>query len=463
MARGGRRIPIGPKGSGIYQDEIGGRISVFAGPAKMKGRETRFAPMDTYCPKLGAVVTEDRLIAWRLRRLAELTEKKPTRAVKGSLAADYETVLTMIPPGSWRDDIESLLRVHWLPEFGDRDRHTIERGEIRQQVTAWQALGHANVSINHRVRALRTVYQMLGDEDESFPTDKIEKLPDADPEPRGLPWAIVEFILDQIPNRGRAPRRLPGAPRLCPVCRIREIKNYRNKRCAVCRHAPGAPVTFAGTVQPDYRVQRQPQQSENKIRLRMMAWMGIPQMGIERLKPEHVQPHPSRAERVFLVPRKKGGRRVRKARPGQWYPVLPPAAEAIADYDLLKLWGRTFARRAVSRMWRTAIINAKARAAEHARETGDTTILDALIQYVPENCRPYDLRHSFLTETYRASGDGRIVGTVGQHTPGSKQWERYTVAAVPEKVEAAFAKMAERWTGPTPAAPLRIVKRGGER
>jgi integrase len=161
---------------------------------------------------------------------------------------------------------------------------------------------------------------------------------------------------------------------------------------------------------------------------------------------------------VFLVPRKKGGRRAKRPRAGQWYPLLPPAIVAIRDYDAAGLWGRAFARRAMARMWKTAIVNARIAAAEIARETGDSTILDALVQYVPINCRPYDLRHSFLSETYRVSKDPRTVRTVGQLSPNSKTWERYTVAVVPENVEAAFAKMAERWTGEAPPpAPLTLV------
>lgn len=446
---------------GIYENVANHRISVFAGPVKLKGRETIFAPLDCYCKKLGAVVTLERLVAWRLRRLADLKEQLPARPTKGTLAADVARLLTMIPPGSHHDDLAYLFRRHWLPVFGTRDRHTITPQEIRQQIARWQHAEAANSSINHRVRALRTLYRLL-DDGAPRPTDKIEKLPDADPEPRGLPWPIIEFILAQIPDRGRAPRRRAGEGPLCPVCGVRRMVNYRSKRCGVCRAAAGAPKRLGGDTMAivDSRVGRRPALSENKIRLRLMAWMGIPQIGIERLKREHVQPHPAQATRVFLVPRQKGKRKARNPRAGQWFPVLQPAADALRDYDAADLWGRRFARRAMSRMWSTAIRNARIKAAEIARETGDSTILDTLVQYVPEDCRPYDLRHSFLSEMYRVSNDGRTVSAVAQHAPGSTEWERYTVVVVPEKVEAAFAKAAEQWNGPQPPAPepLRLVK-----
>jgi integrase len=147
-----------------------------------------------------------------------------------------------------------------------------------------------------------------------------------------------------------------------------------------------------------------------------------------------------------------------------WADLLPPALEALRDYDRAGLWGRSFSRSSMHGSYRRAVINTRKALIAEAEQTGDRTMLEQFLEAVPENSYPYDTRHSFLTDAYRQTGDLAAVAELGQHA-SLDTTERYTKAAVPERVAAAIDKMRARWfpEAPKPGATVRdfhLVEKG---
>jgi integrase len=338
---------------------------------------------------------------------------KPTAVKKGTLASDVPAFLRTVPEGSTRDEFEDLLYC-WIDApvpgmvgvtFGMLRREKIKRQQLETQLAIWgskpfgqDGTGYAASTLNHRIRALRAVYRVLDadDEDAPDPTAKIKKRRESKAEPRDIPVPVVQLLLDNMPDRGRG---LKG-----------------QKRSTV---------------------------SETKIRCRVIAWTGMPHKQLERLRERDVR---FDTAEVYRTPRRKG-----KGAKGGWMKVIPPALEALRDYAAANLWGRPFSRSSIRASWRRTIARTLKQAADHARETGDTTLIDLVRQCLPENCRPYDLRHAFLSEAYRRSGDLRAVAELGQHS-NLQTTRRYTEGAVSERADAAVAAMSERWTSARPEA-----------
>lgn len=66
--------------------------------------------------------------------------------------------------------------------------------------------------------------------------------------------------------------------------------------------------------------------------------------------------------------------------------------------------------------------------------------------------RPYDLRHSYLTESYLAGKDIRATQALAMHND-ARMTERYTLAAVDPRLADVAARLGERLRRQAPAAP----------
>lgn len=399
-----KKVSLAP---GIYRDAHGVDVIARIGtrPRLLTARE-RF-PL---CDKAGVPYDKkhrnlDELVLCQVRLRAGLRDTPEADRGVGTLAADIETFVATLTKASEKADFPYLL-AHWAKSpLGAMRRVEIKRRHVLTQRDAWRdATGDeavAIVTINHRLRALKALFVGLYDGDDpdeaKFPTDKTYlRVPDG--EARGVPMPIVTRIISSMPDRGRP--------------------------------TDGARPTY----------------SETKIRVRVMAWTGLPHKSLMRLERKNVN---FREARLFLPARKKGKRPV----PGRWVDMLPAAVEALKDYDAANLWGRAFSRSSVHKSWRRAIANTRQALKEHAEQTGDATLLEDFTTAVPEDCRPYDLRHSFLTEAYRRSGDLRAVSELGQHAL-LETTKRYTKAGVDERVSATVAKMAEGLANMPAPAPL---------
>lgn len=288
---------------------------------------------------------------------------------------------------------------------------------IKTQIKEWLAAGVSPSAINSRKRVLGDVLRIelererakrrsTNSDDVIVPTALVKNVPPRELEARGIDMPIVLRILAALPDHGRAEK---------------------------------------GGTRPAY--------SETKIRLTVMAWTGLAHASLARLERRHVNFDQGR---IFLPPRKKG-----KGSPGMWTDALPQAIAALRDYDAAHLWRRRFSRSAMRKSWIKAVARVRAEieaAARGAKATDlDRTMLEQFENCVPENCRPYDVRHSFLTEALRRSGNLRAVQELAQHRD-IKTTQRYTKGAVPELVSKAIADMRAVWAPEAATAPPRAFQ-----
>jgi integrase/recombinase XerD len=132
-----------------------------------------------------------------------------------------------------------------------------------------------------------------------------------------------------------------------------------------------------------------------------MAYLGIRPSEIGRMQPQDL------GEVSVLVRTGKGGR-VRVV------PVAGPGATAaIAELKRLKAYGTPFSTSSLYKSWKLAQTNA-------GPPAGGAPFASV---------RPYDLRHSFGSAVYAASGDQYAVQQLLGHAQ-SRTTERYTLAAV---------------------------------
>jgi integrase len=402
---------------GVYQDAHG--ISVIArlgsGKALISAPPVRFPLVDSDGIPYSKQNNVE-LVRCRLQLLEDLKTKRARRGGEaGSLGAAIDAWIVAHPLtpradgkvliDDTRADLHRLL-AHWRSSpIAAAPVAELKRSQVRAQLKAWTDVGRAPTTVNHRMRALAMVLrETLGaddDDDLILPTDGISYLPPPKGEPRGILMPILARILATMPDRGRGEK---GGPR------------------------------------PDY--------SETKIRLRVMSWTGLAHKSLQRLERKRVN---FREGKLFLPARKKG-----KGAEGAWVDLLPPAIEALRDYDRAALWGKTFSRASMRKSWRRAVVNCRKGLVLAAEQSGDQTMLEQFDATVPPNCNPYDTRHSFLSDAYRQSGDIHAVKHLAQHAD-IKTTERYTKAAVPDRVASAIDKMRARWfpESPKPGATVR--------
>jgi len=345
------------------------------------------------------------LIAWQYGAKRDLLIARPAADVRGSLAADIDWYLETLPEGKYRTESGWVL-AHWARSpLGSMARATIVRLDLVAQISRWLEAGAAVASVNKRLSRLRKLFHALDGLDQPAPTDTIKFLREPDQEPRDIPIRIVRLILESLPGHGRAAR---GEAR------------------------PAVSVTA--------------------IRLRVIAWTGIPPATLRRLRPRDLDLDHAR---VYLRPRRKG-----QGTAGAWVAVLPPAVEALRDFAAAGLFGQPYSNSSIGKTWRVGIARATTAAAHVAQETGDGSWLTDL-EMLPPRCKPYDLRHSFGSEMYRRTGDIRAVSELLQHAT-LEMTKRYTRGAVSERVTDAIHQAAAAYTN-IPALPkpptMRLVRK----
>jgi integrase len=378
-----RRLAIG-----IYAGSYGIEIVARIGSGAHAQTASRFVPPDTDL---------DWCKAERFRMLADLRDAPTGRRGAGTLAADIQRYLEQCPASAKTTDYRYIL-AHWIASpLATLPRDSITLAELEQQLAHWQAAGVPAVTLNHRIRALRAVYRAFRDGVEPVVPDALRYFRPPRPEPRGIPMSIVARILASIPDRGQARK---------------------------------------GEARPTY--------SETKIRLRVIAYTGLPHRQLVAVTRAMVN---FADGRLFMPERKKG-----TGAAGVWVSLLPQAIEALHDYDAAHLWGIPFSRSAMRKTWTKAIARTRTAIETECARTGDAMLLEQFMTSVPPDCRPYDLRHSFLTEVYRRSGDFRAVAAIGQHAQ-LETTKRYTEAGVPERVQAAIEKVAAAWIETLPPTP----------
>lgn len=165
-----------------------------------------------------------------------------------------------------------------------------------------------------------------------------------------------------------------------------------------------------------------------RARLSLMAYTGIRPAQMMRLTMDHWD----HKNHVLTVP---GTRKGHGTRP-YVIPLCVQAREAMTEFDSTNAWG-TFTWAPIGRMWREAwlsMLSGATRSQVRAHPELYAHITTPVV---------YDLRHSFGTEAYRATGDLKAVKDLLGHA-SMRMSERYTLAAVPAQRLEAVQKFGAR-------------------
>lgn len=351
---------------------------------------------------------------WRLRTRADLMESQPDAPVAGTVAADIAAFVDSLPDGNYKRETRSIMK-HWTAsKVATMARPAVQYAHVNDQVSRWVESNVPASTINKRLSRFRKMYANLDGPTAATPADKIERQQEPDLEPRDIPARICRLILDSLQDRGRAAK---------------------------------------GDTRPKVGL--------SKIRLRIWYYTGATPATQKRVDKRHLD---LAGARVFLLPRDKGKRRA-KPRQGAWFPLNPPAVAAWRAFAAADLFHKSYSATSIAKTFRVGVAAARRRAVQIAAESNDPSWL-ADLDLLPPDVSPYDLRHSFATQSYEQSGDIRAVAALLQHSD-LRMVERYTKGAVAKRVALAVAAAADSFTNiptppePKPAQPLRLVNKAG--
>ena len=200
----------------------------------------------------------------------------------------------------------------WTRVFGDRRRSSIHPHEIRAHRDRWlteprldregrQRPPYAPASVNKRLRALSNLWRVLDGRHASNPVREVPEADEIESEPRALPYAVIEAILEAMPDVTQAPK---GGTRAAGSC--------------------------------------------TRARLAVMAWTGLAHVQLAGLRPEDIDWNgPS----IWVRGRRKGA--AGTERKGHRKPITAQAVEALRRFDALNCWG-PFSRSSMRKSLRTA-------------------------------------------------------------------------------------------------------------
>jgi integrase len=309
---------------------------------------------------------------WRRDEKGRMRLTAPARITKGTLAADarrYLQIVQDMPSFKSRKRDIGL----WVEVYGHKSRDAITRGDVRIMRDEWHLRGPKRVwkrhqdrhggawvdvpgplaasTVNHRLRALANLYTELGGRHAPNPAREVPELDEGDGEEYGLPYELIEAILAAMPDRGQGLR---------------------------------------GKTRTDI--------SLTKIRARVIAYTGLSPAEIGRLTPERVD---LEAGWVATGRRRKGK--------GAWTgqrPLTPQGLDALKTFAYAGAWGKfstSSMRQSIKRACATV-------AAAVEGKPGGTVIAAMLHKF-----RPYDLRHSYVSEVLEKSGDLHATQLLSGH------------------------------------------------
>lgn len=384
-----RRPPRTRLATGVYQDVYGIGIVV-------RGKEHRY-PRGTPLEEL------------RRARRELLEDAGPPTTRRGTLDADIDAYLLLLPEGPRRRDAANLLR-HWANapialdgrprRLGTLSRHALTAVQIEQQLTAWHGQFSPGTR-KHLRRELGALYRRLNGKAGANPVRDVPQIPVRYEEPRAIPYPVIAMILAAMPNTGRPTGAGEGT---------------------------------------------RPTVSLTKLRHTIAAYQGLTPAMIGRVRARDLN---LRAGTVYVRPRRKG-----TGTSGQTQPLTPQAAAAFARLLELDALG-PYDTRGPAKTWQRALAKAK-RAWETDPKTKDQP------WPAPEDARPYDVRHSFASAVMRRTRNLHAVASLLMHSSLTTT-RRYLQGVVDEESAAAVDAVAVDLTAP-PAAecfhalPRRAVK-----
>jgi integrase len=151
--------------------------------------------------------------------------------------------------------------------------------------------------------------------------------------------------------------------------------------------------------------------TKTRARLQVIAYTGLPHAQLALVQPEDVD---TKAGLLAV-----GGRLKGTGTPASVRPLTPEAVKAFKAMHRTEAWGK-FSRGTMRRHFIEACRQVPA------------------LKSIAETLTPYDLRHSFGTETYRVSGNRKATSDLMGHT-SERMTRRYVLAAEAERMRAALS------------------------
>lgn len=314
------------------------------------------------------------MLTWQKDAVAELRVAAKHRPPAGPFEQDARKYLRLSSIKALATSAERVKQIEeWIAVFGPKRRRSITPLMIEAQRDRWLAEGYAGASVNKRLRALSNLWTKLDGRRAPNPVLEVSECEETPPMPRGLPYDVIEAILNAVP----------------------EIHEGKTKA--------GALTTGKGIPRP----------SQTKARLRVIAYTGLSHSQLKNLKPGDVDLD---AGTILVLARKKG-RKAQRAHQQPLPEVLPltsdHAIDAMRRFIELNCWGN-FSN---SSMWKSF------------RRACNRLGLKGL--------KPYDFRHSFLSLVYEETKDLRVTGKFGGHRSRRTTERYTLAAVAPHVAEAA--------------------------
>lgn len=313
--------------------------------------------------------------AWRADVKAEARLTRKQRASRGTFEGDAKRYLESVKAlTTYKERVQQIGL--WTALFGTRRRETITATEIRAQRDAWltEPRGAKNwqslpplgpVTVNHRLRALSNLWTVLDGPRADNPVRLVKEAAEPDAVPRDLDYATIQRILNALPDRG-SPKKGKSRPKV----------------------------------------------SLTKLRLRVLAFTGLPASQLKRVRRQDVD-----LERGLLsLP----GRRKGQGSSAAILPLLPPAKKALEEL---------IAADGLGPFSTSAMHSSFARAAKTAKVS---------------DVSPYTLRHSFATVAYDVTEDEHLVMALLQHA-SLKTSARYRLRAMSRVLQRKAAKLGQHF------------------
>lgn len=414
---------------GVYRSSAGldVRVSVGTNPTKLQSAK-RF-PADESL----RVVKQ-----WQREERVRLEQLRP-RASRGPFDQDVARYLATLADRP-RLQAERQHQLAWWADrpgldgkrLGDRRRHTFQRDELQSALAARAMLESPNragqtmspSSLRHYRTALFHLYSTLDGKSSPNPVRDVPAPTSPDPEPRALPYAIIEAIFEAMQDRQRALKIDPQQAATIAALATRPGAN----KSAIARQY-GVTETAIRKIITASRP-RVDVAAKTKLRLAVMAYVGLPPAQIMALTEADV----NWDEPSVLVKGRKKGKGSRTAR----LPLSPKGVDALRAFFAGDATG-SFDTTSARRVWWRAIQSMCSRLARTDRAAADALL--ASLRLV--RARPYDLRHSYLTQIQLAGRNLHATQQLAMHSD-SRQTQRYTLAAVNQQLLDVVAALGDR-------------------
>lgn len=390
-------------------------VRLFTGKGGLK---TRTYPLDT-----APSVMQD----W-IDRTWQKYRKRTPRAIAGTLRADVKhEYLPLLVDRPKTQQQRSTQLAWWCERFGDRDRSTLKAVELETALNELAAAGKTASTVNKYRTALYHLFTKLDGKNEPNPLRDVPLARGADPLPLALPYDIIEAIFEAIPDRRYVTKLDPDT-----AARIyTEATQPHANRSAVAR-AHGLSETMVRQIVARAG-RRADVAAQNKLRLRVMAYTGLPPEQIRGLDAKDID---AMTSSVLVKGRKKGGG-TRSAR----LPLVPAGLAALQALVAAGALG-PFSSSGLNETFKRGIT----RMCNRLEAKPETSKIGAQLREELKDVTAYALRHSFLTEAQLATGNINATQGLAIHAD-ARMTRRYTLAAVAPELQQAAAQLTARWGG----------------